>query len=324
MLRFFLYGFLNVFKESEENITHEKLIKYISNENLIEDIIFKKKLQSMWRSKLENKITNNHYSLKSLEVKKSANYAMLVTKLYHSFSLINSTIKKSCKEEIQCIFILKDMKILHMFIKEEFPLEYNNLLQNFSNKEFHLNSIKHPTEKHKYNKFIENIDSLYHDFNQITSKISRGYYNKSEYNLDKAKMIEYARKYALKYNKSYKNFDNSGGDCTNFVSQCLHEGGLPYSLTWKPYTNTWIRVNELYYYTLKLGFNSTDNLSYMSQSDIIQFHSTKKGFFSHSGIISEVLPNNDCLYCCHSFDKLDYPLSEVYPLFYGKVRIINI
>ncbi|WP_310939873.1 amidase domain-containing protein [Clostridium sp. SHJSY1] len=215
------------------------------------------------------------------------------------------------------------MKILYMINKEEFPIEYNSLLQNHFNKEFNLNFIKHNLERQNYNKFIENIDTTYEEFNKITSSITRKDYNKPEYNLNKDKIIKYARKYALNYNKSYKNFDNTGGDCTNFVSQCLHEGGLPYSLNWKPYTTTWIRVNELYYYALKIGFNSTD-FSAMNTSDIIQFHSIKKGFFSHSGIISEILPNNDCLYCCHSFDKLDYPLSEVYPLFYNKIRIINI
>lgn len=29
----------------------------------------------------------------------------------------------------------------------------------------------------------------------------------------------------FKYNKKYKNFNYSGGDCANFVSQVLHEGG---------------------------------------------------------------------------------------------------
>lgn len=42
------------------------------------------------------------------------------------------------------------------------------------------------------------------------------------YNQNKA--IEYARKWAYSRNPKYYNFDLIGGDCTNFVSQCIFEG----------------------------------------------------------------------------------------------------
>ena len=32
--------------------------------------------------------------------------------------------------------------------------------------------------------------------------------------------VDYARKWALKRNPAYYNFDSVGGDCTNFASQC--------------------------------------------------------------------------------------------------------
>jgi len=75
--------------------------------------------------------------------------------------------------------------------------------------------------------------------------------NKGIYIPEKA--VFYARKYALKRNKYYEDFSNKGGDCTNFIYQCLDYGGLPYSYTWKPYTHPWLRVNELYYYLLNSG-----------------------------------------------------------------------
>ena len=43
---------------------------------------------------------------------------------------------------------------------------------------------------------------------------------------DPAKGAEYAKKYCKHYNKNYNNYANSGGDCANFVSQCLIAGGL--------------------------------------------------------------------------------------------------
>ena len=41
---------------------------------------------------------------------------------------------------------------------------------------------------------------------------------------DRKSAIEYAKKWAYKRNSKYYNFDSVGGDCTNFISQCLYEG----------------------------------------------------------------------------------------------------
>lgn len=41
---------------------------------------------------------------------------------------------------------------------------------------------------------------------------------------DRKGAIEYAKKWAYSRNPNYYNFDNIGGDCTNFVSQCIHAG----------------------------------------------------------------------------------------------------
>lgn len=38
------------------------------------------------------------------------------------------------------------------------------------------------------------------------------------------KAVAYAHKWALTRNPAYFNFDGMGGDCTNFVSQCLYAG----------------------------------------------------------------------------------------------------
>ena len=43
-----------------------------------------------------------------------------------------------------------------------------------------------------------------------------------EYNRKKA--IEYAAKWAYIRNPIYYNFDNIGGDCTSFISQCIYAG----------------------------------------------------------------------------------------------------
>ncbi len=46
------------------------------------------------------------------------------------------------------------------------------------------------------------------------------------YNRDAA--AAYAKKWALGRNKEYKDYENWGGDCTNFISQCLKAGDIPF------------------------------------------------------------------------------------------------
>ncbi|WP_368253386.1 amidase domain-containing protein, partial [Clostridium paraputrificum] len=135
---------------------------------------------------------------------------------------------------------------------------------------------------------------------------------------------EYAQKHALNYNTKYKSFDTSGGDCTNFVSQCLHAGNIPITNSWRPYSTSWIRVNELYNYLIKngIGVDITSKHPY-KEGDVIQFYANSKGYFSHSGVITKALGYGEYLYCCHSYDKLNFPLSEIFPFMYDKIRVIQ-
>lgn len=41
---------------------------------------------------------------------------------------------------------------------------------------------------------------------------------------DKAKAIEYAKKWAYSRNPKFYDYENLGGDCTNFISQCIYAG----------------------------------------------------------------------------------------------------
>lgn len=44
---------------------------------------------------------------------------------------------------------------------------------------------------------------------------------------DREVAAAYAARYALNCNPSFGNWTKSGGDCANFVSQCLYAGGMP-------------------------------------------------------------------------------------------------
>lgn len=61
------------------------------------------------------------------------------------------------------------------------------------------------------------------------------------------KAIEYAKRYALIPNtKEWKNYESMGGDCTNFTSQCLFEGGIPFDHQGKYVTQKWYWYSDHY------------------------------------------------------------------------------
>ena len=41
---------------------------------------------------------------------------------------------------------------------------------------------------------------------------------------DRRLAVNYAKKWALSRNPKYYDYDNLGGDCTNFISQCIYAG----------------------------------------------------------------------------------------------------
>ena len=62
------------------------------------------------------------------------------------------------------------------------------------------------------------------------------------YNYNVASAIAYADKYCINYNSSYNSYKGRGGDCANFVSQCLFAGGFPQDSTWYKHSVAWINV----------------------------------------------------------------------------------
>lgn len=62
------------------------------------------------------------------------------------------------------------------------------------------------------------------------------------YNYNVANAIAYADKYCINYNSSYNSYKGRGGDCANFVSQCLFAGGFPQDSTWYKHSVAWINV----------------------------------------------------------------------------------
>ena len=153
-----------------------------------------------------------------------------------------------------------------------------------------------------------------------------------EYNREAA--VEYARTWALYRNPKYKDYDPWGGDCTNYISQCIHAGSIPFDNQgkdvmgkWYWYsdssrTPSWTSADAFRRYILNNNNQNTDNhgiyavraeYNELEIGDIIQL--VYQGVSYHTMIVTEVILDDrnyllDYLICQHTPDLLDYPLSE--------------
>ena len=146
-----------------------------------------------------------------------------------------------------------------------------------------------------------------------------------EYN--RARAVEYARRWALSRNPLFTNFAGRGGDCTNFVSQCVYAGSCRMNFTpdfgWyyidqNDRAPAWSSVEFFYDFLTGrpdfIGMNggigpyglevdSTGGI----EGDVVQL-ADETGDFYHTLIISG-FSEGQTLVCAHTNDALDKPLS---------------
>ncbi|MGM9683998.1 MAG: amidase domain-containing protein [Eubacteriales bacterium] len=158
------------------------------------------------------------------------------------------------------------------------------------------------------------------------------------YSRDRA--LEYTRKWALARNPLFIDFAGVGGDCTNFVSQCIFAGFgfMNYTPTYGWYyissfdrAPSWTGVNELYnFLTGKPEFTEANGSTGpygvsvrrrqdIEVGDVIQLGNAA-GEFYHSLIVSG-FDGTEILVSAHSNDVLDRPLSRYS---FSMVRAIHI
>jgi len=141
------------------------------------------------------------------------------------------------------------------------------------------------------------------------------------YNRQKA--VEYAHMWTYSRNPAFYDFSNLGGNCTNFVSQCLVAGNMPFNynyLGWfykslksrsPSFTGAPYLYNFLTQKSKRRGpFSQEIEISQAEIGDIVQL--TFDGIkFSHSMIIVQTNGNNP-LVAANSYDVYGKPLSEYY------------
>lgn len=116
------------------------------------------------------------------------------------------------------------------------------------------------------------------------------------YNREKA--VAYANKWAYFRNPEFYNFQELGGDCTNFASQVIYAGcGVMnytpiygwYYISLNNRSPSWTGVNQLYTF---LTTNTAEgprgrvvNLSEIEKGDIIQLDFSGDGSFDHTPVV---------------------------------------
>ena len=133
----------------------------------------------------------------------------------------------------------------------------------------------------------------------------------------------YAYTYALNYNRDYNNYNNKGGDCTNFVSQALKANGLvdgrtgyPTNYEWSSRrTNTgrtdsaaWVNADKFRLYWQMKGRSVTRHTSKASATskaaigDILNYANKRTGRSWHNVVVTGK-SNNTLFVSQHTSDR---------------------
>lgn len=174
--------------------------------------------------------------------------------------------------------------------------------------------------------------------------------------LDQKAIVDYAHKYAKKYNPEYR-VPDSGSDCTNFVSQALYAGGLsmdppsirgtnpgttttteewyyynsPSATADTPYeravavSTSWVRVEDLYtylapHYDTVTSTNDNEVRQNLKEGYVIQ-GGKLVGRYEHSSIVTK--KNDKWCYTAHTNDRKDRDMKHYFNA-YDKFRIIKV
>ncbi len=147
---------------------------------------------------------------------------------------------------------------------------------------------------------------------------------------DRVRAVQYARQWALSRNPLFVDFTGQGGNCTNFVSQCVLAGSCVMNPTkdfgWYYYSDTdrapaWSSVEYFYDFMVGtptfasqnggIGPYATEVPRRMAEiGDVVQY-ADSEGDWYHTVIISAI-ENGEIYVCAHSDDALDRPIST-YP-----------
>ncbi len=144
--------------------------------------------------------------------------------------------------------------------------------------------------------------------------------------------VEYAKRWAFDRNPLFFDFSEIGGNCTNFVSQCILAGTCTmnftptfgwYYLSVEDRSPAWTGVEFLYNFLTTNDsdgpFGVNEDISELQIGDVIQL-ANESGDYYHTLLVSG-FDGNEILVSAQTNDAVDRPLSEY---IYANARGIHI
>ncbi|MCT8977429.1 amidase domain-containing protein [Clostridium sp. CX1] len=159
--------------------------------------------------------------------------------------------------------------------------------------------------------------------------LSQSFRDVSNINERRKKAIEYAEQYCgaaseeqygFKYNKKYRDYNPQGGDCANFASQILFEGGkFRKNSSWnydgRGATGAWLNADAFKNYMIYSGrasiiaygnYDKVYKASYkLLPGDFVAYE--KKGDITHISVVTGADSRGYSLVTCHNTDRNKAP-----------------
>ncbi len=151
------------------------------------------------------------------------------------------------------------------------------------------------------------------------------------YDLDIAAAVRYAGKWAYGRNPAWYDFDGLGGDCTNFISQCIFAAGAEmnytkdvgwYYISLRDRAAAWTGVEYFYRFMVNNGgvgpFGREVPFGEIGTGDVVQLGDTY-GFY-HSLLVVDVADGRPYV-AAHTYDAYYKPLNAY---MFDRARVIRI
>lgn len=199
---------------------------------------------------------------------------------------------------------------------------YKKLKEQFSNVQADLNAKKNQ-DKIDEEKSQELLNKSKNNMKNLSSSL----YAETRGGISAAAYAQDWTRQGHDKNPNFYDYEYEGGDCTNFVSQCLNYGGVSQTGYWWGNKNGaseyWRCVIPLYNWLMNGGVGFESNKNICSRGDVLQFYNSNLGTWSHSAIVT-TKDYTGVYYSAHSANAHDVNLNNVYPGKYSNCRVIGI
>ena len=138
---------------------------------------------------------------------------------------------------------------------------------------------------------------------------------------DRQKAVDYALTWAINRNPKFYDFSSLGGDCTNFISQCMYYGGFTQNYNQNGWfyvdidrrSPSWTGVNEFWNFAINNDTNfgvklKLCTLNELEVGDVIQLYNGNR--YYHNLIVTNL--SNGIRVSAHTSDQKNVLLSNYY------------